>query len=44
MDQAEKELRATYKGYKNKPLTHPDYKSEWNSFWTRRYKELKAGK
>lgn len=43
MDEVEKELKATYKGYKDKPMTHSGYNDEWAKFWKKRYKELRSG-
>lgn len=43
MDEAEKELKKKYKEFEDNPVSHPGYKEEWENFWKRRYKELKAG-
>lgn len=43
MEASEAELKTKYKRYKDTPLSHPDYRKEWDVFWKRRYKELRAG-
>lgn len=43
MDEAEKVLKNKYEEYKEKPKTYTRYTEEWKLFWTKRYKELRAG-
>lgn len=44
MEEAENELKKRYEEYKEKPPTYSSYTEQWRLFWTKRYKELKAGK
>lgn len=43
MEEAEKVLKDKYEEYKDKPTSYSGYNDEWKKFWTRRYKELRAG-
>lgn len=43
MNIAEEQLNKKYKDYRQCPTNHPDYTKEWVSFWSRRFKELRAG-
>lgn len=44
MEEAEKVLNKKYAEYKSNAKAHSGYKDEWELFWKRRYKELRAGK